>query len=75
MPWRWQPVHLTAGRRCYAAVLREDQRSLEMPEDWGGFRVALETVEFWQGRAHWLEDRLRFARDVHRAWRRHRLVP
>jgi pyridoxamine 5'-phosphate oxidase len=31
-----------------------------VPPDWGGFRVAPETVEFWQGRSSRLHDRLRF---------------
>ncbi|MEO3776639.1 pyridoxamine 5'-phosphate oxidase [Micromonospora sp. B11E3] len=32
------------------------------PPDWGGLRVRPETVEFWQGRANRLHDRLRFRR-------------
>jgi pyridoxamine 5'-phosphate oxidase len=32
------------------------------PPNWGGFRVAPDTVEFWQGRANRLHDRLRFRR-------------
>ena len=30
------------------------------PEHWGGFLVAPETIEFWQGRRHRLHDRFRY---------------
>jgi pyridoxamine 5'-phosphate oxidase len=45
------------------------------PEHWGGFRVAPETVEFWQGRPDRLHDRLHYRRDQGGAWVVERLAP
>jgi pyridoxamine 5'-phosphate oxidase len=60
----------------YAAAVLETAggKPLPMPSDWGGFRVGLETVEFWQGRPNRLQDRLRFSRTTD-GWRLERLMP
>lgn len=44
------------------------------PPDWGGYLLAPETVEFWQGRRGRLHDRLRFRR-VDAGWVLERLAP
>ena len=51
-----------------------DGRDVERPEQWGGFRITLEVMEFWQGRPNRIHDRLRFAR-VGEEWSRERLQP
>jgi len=48
--------------------------TVPMPEFWGGYRVAAETVEFWQGRVNRLHDRLRYRRDGE-SWIIERLAP
>jgi pyridoxamine 5'-phosphate oxidase len=48
--------------------------TVPMPEFWGGYRVAAQTVEFWQGRANRLHDRLRYRRDGQH-WVIERLAP
>jgi pyridoxamine 5'-phosphate oxidase len=45
------------------------------PEGWGGYRVAPDRVEFWQGRPNRLHDRLLYTRDADGAWTRGRLAP
>ncbi len=49
---------------------------LPRPEVWGGYRVLPEQVEFWQGGADRLHDRLRFVRDEPEGgWTVQRLAP
>jgi pyridoxamine 5'-phosphate oxidase len=45
------------------------------PPDWGGYAVAAQTFEFWQGRPDRLHDRLRYRRDARRRWTIERLAP
>lgn len=41
-----------------AVVDRFGQGEIPLPEFWGGYRLAPERIEFWQGRANRLHDRL-----------------
>jgi pyridoxamine 5'-phosphate oxidase len=45
------------------------------PPHWGGFRVVPAAIEFWQGRADRLHDRLAYARSPQGAWTIQRLAP
>jgi pyridoxamine 5'-phosphate oxidase len=65
------------------AALEDAVRSIEeryagvdvpAPPNWGGFRLAPEEVEFWQGRADRLHDRVRYRRDGD-TWAIERLAP
>jgi pyridoxamine 5'-phosphate oxidase len=62
---------LEAGFGAAADRFPED---VPRPPNWGGYRVAPETVEFWKGRAHRLHDRFRYTREGD-GWRLERLWP
>lgn len=49
-------------------------QTVPLPEFWGGYRVAPEKVEFWQGRPSRLHDRLLYTRGPN-GWSRSRLAP
>jgi len=51
-----------------------DGRDVERPQQWGGYRIALDALEFWQGRADRVHDRLRYTR-AGNGWARERLQP
>lgn len=46
-----------------------------VPDGWGGYVVVPESVEFWQGRAHRLHDRLVYRRGPGDSWSVERLAP
>lgn len=54
---------------------RYGEGELPTPEGWGGFRVAVEQIEFWQQRSDRLHDRLRYRRDGQGGWAIERLAP
>lgn len=59
----------------FAALQRQyDGRAIPRPAYWGGYRVAPEQIEFWQGRPSRLHDRLLYSRRGG-DWVRVRLAP
>lgn len=51
-----------------------DAAEVPVPPHWGGWRIRPEVVEFWQGRADRMHDRLRF-KQVLGAWHVERIAP
>jgi len=49
-------------------------KSVPLPDNWGGYRVIPESIEFWQGRENRLHDRFEY-RLVNGEWELHRLQP
>jgi pyridoxamine 5'-phosphate oxidase len=63
-----------------AALAATEQRfadvaEVPVPPHWGGWRIVPERVEFWQGRANRMHDRLRFELAFDRSWQVRRLAP
>ena len=61
--------------RFQEAAARFPDGQVPRPEWWGGYRVAPQEIEFWQGRIGRLHDRLRYVRNADGTWRRDRLAP
>jgi pyridoxamine 5'-phosphate oxidase len=48
---------------------------IPLPLNWGGYVLAPDSIEFWQGRPSRLHDRFRYARQVDNSWVIERLSP
>jgi pyridoxamine 5'-phosphate oxidase len=49
--------------------------SIPRPDHWGGYAIRAERIEFWQGRASRLHDRIQFTRQPNQSWTAQRLQP
>ena len=77
--WASQQSEVLLNREQLERQLAEVEKrfgegEIPTPENWGGFTVRPETVEFWQGRRSRLHDRLRYSR-AGDAWHVERLSP
>ncbi|HKG33667.1 MAG TPA: pyridoxine 5'-phosphate oxidase C-terminal domain-containing protein, partial [Gemmatimonadales bacterium] len=77
--WISHQSQVIAGRQQLDERVPELERrypgdDVPLPPYWGGFRLRPDSIEFWQGRASRLHDRIRYVRDGDR-WRIERLSP
>ncbi len=72
---------LLPGRELLEKRVKETEKLLEgkpvvRPPHWGGYRLSPSRIEFWQGRAHRLHDRILYSRkDFIKDWIVERLYP
>ena len=59
----------------YDAVAKQFGEEPPRPENWGGFRLVPERIEFWQGRRSRFHDRIVYLRQPDGGWARERLQP
>lgn len=50
-------------------------KSIARPHHWGGYVVRPITIEFWQGRANRLHDRIQYTLEENGGWKMERLAP
>ncbi len=79
-PWAAPQSTVLANRAALDAAYKAVEKKhagqpVPLPPHWGGWRLAPETVEFWQGRRNRLHDRLRYRREADGAWVVERLAP
>jgi pyridoxamine 5'-phosphate oxidase len=59
----------------FASAARRYTEAVPRPQHWGGYRLAAEAIEFWQGRADRLHDRILYRRARGGRWTIERLAP
>ena len=62
-------------KRIKSGLERFRSEALKRPDNWGGYRVIPDYMEFWQGRASRLHDRIAFSKEENGMWGKKRLAP
>lgn len=62
-------------KRWQAMAEKFSSDEVPLPENWGGFVLAAERIEFWQGRSSRLHDRFQYTKRADGSWIIERLSP
>lgn len=78
--WVSRQSQVVSGRKSLEDKLEEltqqyQTKPVPLPPYWGGYRLAPEMIEFWQGRPNRLHDRLRYTLQPGNSWLIERLSP
>ena len=77
--WASNQSEIVPDRATLEKKWRELERkfpdAVPLPPNWGGFVLAPERIEFWQGRPSRLHDRFNYSRQPDGAWKIERLSP
>lgn len=78
--WASSQSNLVSSRIELEKKMRETEirfktKAIPRPDNWGGFCVTPNNMEFWQGRANRLHDRIQYKLEQENIWNIHRLFP
>ncbi|HWP44488.1 MAG TPA: pyridoxal 5'-phosphate synthase, partial [Blastocatellia bacterium] len=78
--WASRQSRVVESREVLEAAMREAEEKYKsgdvpLPPYWGGYRLAPDSIEFWQNRPGRLHDRLRYTRQQDGSWLLERLSP
>jgi len=52
-----------------------ENKEITRPQNWGGYIVKPQSIEFWQGRPNRMHDRIRYTLQENYDWKIERLAP
>jgi pyridoxamine 5'-phosphate oxidase len=78
--WISQQSSVITSRKLLEIKFEEIKRKfldkeVPLPGFWGGYRIVIETIEFWQGRPNRLHDRFKYTLQSDNSWKVERLAP
>lgn len=78
--WTSPQSKVITSRQILEAKLEQMKRKfadgkVPLPDDWGGYRIVPESIEFWQGGASRLHDRFMYSKNEAGIWSAERLAP